>query len=64
MSKNLVGQAEEANVDHIVKQSAFGSDLEDGITMNKLHRQVEKIILWNKLYFPAADVVYAKLSGS
>lgn len=44
MSKNLVGQAKEANVDHIVKQSAFGSDLEDGITMNKLHRQVEKII--------------------
>jgi uncharacterized protein YbjT (DUF2867 family) len=44
MSKNLVGQAKEANVDHIVKQSAFGSHLEDGITMNKLHRQVEKII--------------------
>ena len=44
MSKNLVRQAEEANVNHIVKQSAFGSDLEEGITMNKLHRQVEEII--------------------
>lgn len=44
MSKNLIGQAKEANVGHIVKQSAFGSDLDDGITMNKLHRQVEKII--------------------
>ena len=44
MSRNLVEQAKKVNVNHIVKQSAFGSDLEDGITMNKLHHQVEKII--------------------
>jgi uncharacterized protein YbjT (DUF2867 family) len=44
MSKNLIREAKKANVNHIVKQSAFGSDLEDGITMNKLHRQVEEAI--------------------
>ena len=44
MSKNLDGEAKEANVNHIIKQSAFGSDLEYGITMNKLHRQVEEIL--------------------
>src|SRR5262245_37262261 len=32
MSKNVVGEAKKANVNHIVKQSAFGSDLEEGIT--------------------------------
>jgi uncharacterized protein YbjT (DUF2867 family) len=44
MSKSLITEAKKANVNHIVKQSAFGSDLEDGITMNKLHRQVEEAI--------------------
>jgi uncharacterized protein YbjT (DUF2867 family) len=44
MSKSLIREAKKANVNHIVKQSAFGSDLEDGITMNKLHRQVEEAI--------------------
>jgi uncharacterized protein YbjT (DUF2867 family) len=44
MSKNLIREAKKADVNHIVKQSAFGSDLEDGITMNKLHRQVEEAI--------------------
>jgi uncharacterized protein YbjT (DUF2867 family) len=44
MSKSLIREAKKANVNHIVKQSAFGSDLEDGITMNKLHRQVEEVI--------------------
>jgi uncharacterized protein YbjT (DUF2867 family) len=44
MSKNLIREAKKANVNHIVKQSAFGSDLEDGITMNKLHRKVEEAI--------------------
>jgi uncharacterized protein YbjT (DUF2867 family) len=45
MSKSLIREAKKANVNHIVKQSAFGSDLEDGITMNKLHRQVEEAII-------------------
>ena len=62
MSKNLVRQAEEANVNHIVKQSAFGPDLEEGITMNKLHRQGDNRIFWNELYFLAPNVIYAKLS--
>jgi uncharacterized protein YbjT (DUF2867 family) len=44
MSKSLIREAKKADVNHIVKQSAFGSDLEDGITMNKLHRQVEEAI--------------------
>jgi uncharacterized protein YbjT (DUF2867 family) len=44
MSKNLIREAKKANVSHIVKQSAFGSDLADGIIMNKLHRQVEEAI--------------------
>jgi uncharacterized protein YbjT (DUF2867 family) len=44
MSKSLIREAKKANVNHIVKQSAFGSDLKDGITMNKLHRQVEEAI--------------------
>ncbi|MBV9179629.1 MAG: SDR family oxidoreductase [Nitrososphaeraceae archaeon] len=44
ISDNLVEQAKKANVNHIVKQSAFGSDTEQGITMNRLHREVEKII--------------------
>jgi uncharacterized protein YbjT (DUF2867 family) len=43
ISENLVEQARKANVNHIVKQSAFGSQRE-GITMNRLHREVEKII--------------------
>jgi uncharacterized protein YbjT (DUF2867 family) len=44
MSKSLIREAKKAKVNHIVKQSAFGSDLGDGITMNKLHRQVEEAI--------------------
>jgi uncharacterized protein YbjT (DUF2867 family) len=43
IAENLVEQAKKANVNHIVKQSAFGSRRE-GITMNRLHREVEKII--------------------
>jgi uncharacterized protein YbjT (DUF2867 family) len=45
MSKSLIREAKKANVNYIVKQSAFGSELEDGITMNKLHRQVEEAIV-------------------
>jgi uncharacterized protein YbjT (DUF2867 family) len=45
ISMNLVNEAKKANVKHIVKQSAFGSDMEPPhITMNKLHRQVEEAI--------------------
>jgi uncharacterized protein YbjT (DUF2867 family) len=44
ISENLVELAKKANVNHIVKQSAFGSDMKQGITMNRLHREVEKII--------------------
>src|SRR5215469_544247 len=43
ISENLIEQARKANVNHIVKQSAFGSQRE-GITMNRLHHEVEKII--------------------
>ena len=43
ISENLIEQARKANVNHIVKQSAFGSQRE-GITMNMLHHEVEKII--------------------
>jgi uncharacterized protein YbjT (DUF2867 family) len=43
ISENLVEQARKANVNHIVKQSAFGSQRE-GITMNRLHREIEKIV--------------------
>jgi uncharacterized protein YbjT (DUF2867 family) len=44
ISENLVEQARKANVNHIVKQSAFGSNVGQGITMNRLHREVEEII--------------------
>jgi len=43
ISENLVEQARKANVNHIVKQSAFGSEGQ-GITMNRLHCEVEQII--------------------
>ena len=43
ISENLVEQARKANVNHIVKQSAFGSEGQE-ITMNRLHREVEEII--------------------
>ena len=43
ISENLVEQARKANVNHIVKQSAFGSQ-RAGITRNRLHLEVEKII--------------------
>jgi uncharacterized protein YbjT (DUF2867 family) len=44
ISENLVEQARKANVDHIVKQSAFGSNMNQVTTRNRLHREVEKII--------------------
>jgi uncharacterized protein YbjT (DUF2867 family) len=44
ISENLVEQARKANVDHIVKQSAFGSNMNQATTRNRLHREVEKII--------------------
>jgi uncharacterized protein YbjT (DUF2867 family) len=45
ISTNLVDEAKKAKVKHIVKQSAFGSDIKKpGITMSRLHRQVEEII--------------------
>jgi len=44
ISENLVELAKKANVNHIVKQSAFGSDQAQGITMNSLHHKVERII--------------------
>jgi uncharacterized protein YbjT (DUF2867 family) len=44
ISENLVEQARKANVKHIVKQSAFGSDMKQGFTRNRLNREVEKII--------------------
>jgi uncharacterized protein YbjT (DUF2867 family) len=44
ISAELIEQAKKAKVRHIVKQSAFGADREPGITMNKMHRHVEKVI--------------------
>jgi uncharacterized protein YbjT (DUF2867 family) len=44
ISTNLVNEAKRAKVKQIVKQSAFGSDMEPHIVMNKLHRQVEEAI--------------------
>jgi uncharacterized protein YbjT (DUF2867 family) len=45
ISAKLVDAAKKAEVKHIVKQSAFGSDnLVSETTMNRLHRQVEEII--------------------
>lgn len=44
ISAEIIEQAKKAKVRHIVKQSAFGADREPRITMNKMHRQVEKVI--------------------
>jgi uncharacterized protein YbjT (DUF2867 family) len=44
ISAEIIEQAKKAKVRHIVKQSAFGTNREPGITMNKMHRQVEKVI--------------------
>lgn len=44
ISENLVEQARKANVDHIVKQSAFGSNMNQVTTRNRLHQEVEEII--------------------
>jgi uncharacterized protein YbjT (DUF2867 family) len=44
ISENLVEQARKANVDHIVKQSSFGSNMNQVTTRNRLHQEVEEII--------------------
>jgi uncharacterized protein YbjT (DUF2867 family) len=44
LTSNLVSEAKNARVKHIVKQSVMGADAEPGITPSRLHRQAEKII--------------------
>lgn len=44
LTSNLVGEAKNARVKHIVKLSVLGADAEPGITMSRLHRQAEKIV--------------------
>jgi uncharacterized protein YbjT (DUF2867 family) len=44
LTSNLVREAKNARVKHIVKLSIMGADAEPGITMSRLHRQAEKII--------------------
>jgi uncharacterized protein YbjT (DUF2867 family) len=43
-TSNLVNEAKNAGVKHIVKQSVLGADAEAGITPSRLHRQAEKVI--------------------
>jgi uncharacterized protein YbjT (DUF2867 family) len=44
LTLNLVNEAKNVGVKHIVKQSVLGADAEQEITPNRLHRQAEKII--------------------
>jgi len=44
LTLNLVNEAKNAGVKHIVKQSVLGADAEQEITSSRLHRQAEKII--------------------
>jgi|SRR5215212_1752365 uncharacterized protein YbjT (DUF2867 family) len=44
LTSNLVNEAKNAGVKHIVKQSVLGADAEAGITPSRLHRQAEKVI--------------------
>jgi uncharacterized protein YbjT (DUF2867 family) len=44
LTLNLVNEAKNVGVKHIVKQSVLGADAEHEITPNRLHRQAEKII--------------------
>jgi len=44
LTLNLVNEAKNVGVKHIVKQSVLGADAEPGITSSRLHRQAEKII--------------------
>ncbi|MFL6325199.1 MAG: SDR family oxidoreductase [Nitrososphaeraceae archaeon] len=44
LTLNLVNEAKNVGVKHIVKQSVLGADAEQEITSSRLHRQAEKII--------------------
>jgi uncharacterized protein YbjT (DUF2867 family) len=44
LTSNLVNEAKNAGVKHIIKQSVLGADAEQAITPSRLHRQAEKII--------------------
>lgn len=44
ISSNLIKEAKENDVRHIVKLSVMGADAEPGTTIGRLHRQEEKII--------------------
>jgi uncharacterized protein YbjT (DUF2867 family) len=44
LTLNLVNEAKNVGVKHIVKQSVLGADAEQEITPSRLHRQAEKII--------------------
>lgn len=44
LGKRIVDAAKTAGVKHIVKLSAFGAEIEPGITLGRWHREVEKAI--------------------
>jgi uncharacterized protein YbjT (DUF2867 family) len=44
MAKTLVDEAKKAGIKHIVKLSAMGADMEPGIQLCRLHREIEKYI--------------------
>ncbi len=44
MAKTLVDEAKKTGVKHIVKLSAMGADMEPGIQLCRLHREIEKYI--------------------
>jgi uncharacterized protein YbjT (DUF2867 family) len=51
LTSNLVNEAKNAKIKHIVKQSVMGADAEPGITASRLHRQAEKIIEESEIPF-------------
>jgi uncharacterized protein YbjT (DUF2867 family) len=44
LGKRLIDAAREARVEHVVKLSAFGCEIEPGITFGRQHRAVEKAL--------------------
>ena len=51
LTSNLVNEAKNTKVKHIVKLSVMGADAEPGITPSRLHRQAEKIIEESEIPF-------------
>lgn len=54
MARDIVDEAGRAGVRHIVKQSGIGADAEPGITVGRLHREVER-------YIEASGIPYTHL---